>query len=442
MPLQVPLANVNFSLDPTQIAGFLGADAALAAMMLPHIHGQRKWWGWYNCPGSYYLAKRYGQLARLKFWSPSYQSSAVPQDLADELTGVMGPTYTAARSGATLQSTGPLASMLVEECRELESVEVGGRHSAVMDVAIVKLKREPEELEYPRVPHTLSRRLAILPILVTMATGIACYQYGDFYSAAVIFFSALCHGIACQVMGNTKFTYQHRIPQQTARLASGWLEASRSFVVLCGTEAAVAPITRGRFSLQFDESKGHGSREHRIVTGCSILLGIQFLLQLLLVPQGGLFGQTMFIASVVAAWFYHRLVLAHGKETVERRILMSDVLGKPTIEKFRFGTRTAAAVFAVLALRPHIGEDVEARLQALLPKDTPVWQLWHRVVAQKITLGQPLRFEECDWEWQKMRGLWFIEDSLLFITLLKDAETAYAAYTEHLPKTDLLRPAV
>ncbi|KAI0637291.1 hypothetical protein C8Q77DRAFT_560438 [Trametes polyzona] len=436
MSLQLPLAGLTFSLDVSALAGFLGADAALAAMMLPHIHAQRKWWGWYNCPGSYYLAKRYGQLARFRFWSPSYRASSVPRELDSELMGASGPRFVCAGSGASIQHTSPLATVFLEECDAVAAVEVEGRQSGTTAVAIARFEREPDELEYPRVPRTLSQSLALFPIAATIVTGLLCGVYRDHYSAGVIFFSALSHGVACLVMGNARFTYQHRIPPQTASLASGWLEAHELFAVLHGTENAIAPITRGRFSLSFN-----GAKEHRIVRLCSILLGIQFLVQLLLMPQGTLFGQTMFIASVVASWFYHRLVLACGKETVERRVLMGDILGGPELQKYRFGNRTSAAVFAALALRHDIGVDIEARLGELLPNDTSVWTLWRRTVAQKILHGLPLRFEECDWEWQKLTGgLPTPDESALFRQLLTDAEVAYTAYSRHLSKTDPPRP--
>ncbi|KAI8998927.1 hypothetical protein BD414DRAFT_138248 [Trametes punicea] len=427
MPPLIPLKRMAFSLDISSLAGFLGADAALAVMMLPHLHSQRKWWGWYNCPGSYYLAKRYGQMARFKFLSPSYERSAVPERIALELDGATGPAYHSARSGATLPHTGPFAPMLVEECAAVDAIEVRGRRSHTMEVAIVRVERKPEGIEYPRVPYTYPKWLRVLPLAATLSTVIACTFYHDWYTASVILFSALCHGLACLAMGNAKLTYQHRIPLQTARFASGWMEAQRSFIVLCGTEAAITPITRGRFSLSFAHSKGHSH-----VSLCSMLLATQFLSQLLLVPQGTLFGQVMFIASLIAAWAYHRLILARGKESVQRRLLMADILGGPQIRRYRFGTRTAAAVFTVLALRPAIRHGIEARLKALLPTNTPVWELWYATVARKIDSGLPLTFEEeCKWEWQKMKGLLTREESLLFRELLLDATAAYEAFREH-----------
>ncbi|KAI9056660.1 hypothetical protein FKP32DRAFT_1585494 [Trametes sanguinea] len=430
MPPLYAVPNTAFSLDISALAGFLGADATLAVMMLPHLHAQRKWWGWYNCPGSYHLAKRFGQMARSKFRSLADRSSVVSQQLTLELQGGTGLTYISAHSGATLPRTGPLASTFAEQCSAVHAIEVGGRRSDTMDVAVTRLTRETHDSQHIRVPHTHPKWFALCPVAATLSTAIACIFYRDMFIAFVILFSALCHGTACLVMGNAKFTYQHRIPQVTARFSSGWMEAHRSFVVLFGTEPAIAPVTRGRFVLKLSPW-----RMHFFISLCSVLLALQFLSQLLLVPQGTLFGQLMFIASLVASWAYHRLVLAWDNESIQRHILVADILGRPHIERYRFGTRTAAAVFTVLVLRSAIGHDIEARLRALLPTNTPVWELWYATVAERIHSGQPLSFEkECDWEWQKMRGLLTLEESSLFRELLQDAATAYTAFLEHRPE--------
>ncbi|KAI0670692.1 hypothetical protein C8Q78DRAFT_1070224 [Trametes maxima] len=415
MPPLIPLQKTSFSFDVSSLAGFLGAEAALSVMMLPHIHTRRKWWGWYNCPGSYHLSKRYGELARFEFWRPFWRPSSVPVNITLEPTTSQGPKYTSARSGVVLLHTGPLAPLLVEGCCAVEAVEMRGRESEAVDVVIANLRREPQPCERPRVPDTCSTWLAVFPILATLSAGIASVYFHDIYCAAMILLGPVCHGLACLVMGNAKFTYQHRIPQESPPLGDGWLECQRSFVVLFGTEAAVAPVTHGRFYLTLDQPQ-----EYYRITLCSFLLAVQFLLQLLLVPQGSRFGQH---------------ILACAKDNVLRRILMSDILGEPALLKYRFGTRTAAVVFLVLALRPAIGPAVEARLRALLPSNTPVWQLWHEVVAHKIKSGEALRFEECSREWQESRGLQY-QEGVLFRTLIEDAEHAYAAYLKHSPGID------
>ncbi|RDX45451.1 hypothetical protein OH76DRAFT_953020 [Lentinus brumalis] len=428
----LPLRSTTFSLDVSSLAVFLGADAALAVMMLPHLHSQRKLWGWYNCPGSYQIAKRYGELARFRFWSALFGSAKVPPELALELSSAAGSTFTAAWSSIAVSPTSHLAAMLLQECRDLTATVVAGRQTAPVDVTIADLRREPSPLEYPRVPSTYSRWMAACPIAATLSASIACAIYRDFSCAAMILVGAICHGLACLVMGNARFVYRHDAPSEHApTLAHGWLESqnSRSIVILRGSDRAVAPVLRGRFSLQFQSSQ-----QHCLITFCSILLGAQFLLQLLFVPQGTRFGQIMFICSLFISWLYHQHILAHSKADVLQRITTEDVLGGPTLRKFRFGSRTTAAVFVLLVLRPEI-RDMRTGLASLLPSDTLVWQSWHDAVVSRLESGKPLCFEGCDGEWRRMKGLSSGDDNMLLDTLFGDASTAYIAFAEHLAKT-------
>lgn len=65
-------------------------------------------------------------------------------------------------------------------------------------------------------------------------------------------------------------------------------------VVIKGNERDIDAIAKGRFDLETDsklgdEEKG-AARNCRAIGLCPILLIVQFLLQLLLIPQGSLFG--------------------------------------------------------------------------------------------------------------------------------------------------------
>ncbi|RPD65797.1 hypothetical protein L226DRAFT_454265 [Lentinus tigrinus ALCF2SS1-7] len=428
----LPLHNRTFSLDISSLAGFLGAEAVLAVMMLPHLHSQRKWWGWYNCPGSYQIAKRYGELARFRFWSALYGSAHFPPELALELSSSSGSKYTAARSSIAIPASTPLVAMLLEECKGLETIVVDGRQTAPVDVTIADLRRKPSSLECPRVPSTYSRWIAVCPIAATLSASIACAIYRDAVCAAMILVGALCHGLACLVMGNARLVYRHDVVSEHApTLAHGWLEShnSRSIVILRGSDRAVTPVLRGRLSLQFESSQ-----QHCLVTCCSILLGVQFLLQLLFVPQGTRFGQIMFVGSLFASWLYHQHILAHSKADVLQRIMVEDILGSPALRKLRFGSRTTAAVFVLLVLRPEI-RNMRACLVSMLPSDTLVWQLWQDAVMSCLEVEKPLCFEDYGTEWRRMRGLSSKDDNALLDTLFGDANTAYIAFTEHLAKT-------
>ena len=428
----LPLRSTTFSLDVSSLAGFLGAEAALAVMMLPHLHAQRKWWGWYNCPGSYQIAKRYGELAHFRFLGALRGSTSSLPELALDLPSSAGSTYTAARSSIASSPVSPLAAMLFEECRGLETIVINGRQTTPVDVTIADLRREPTSLERLSVPSTYSRWIAVCPIATTLSAAIACAVYHDAVCAAMILVGALCHGLACLVMGNARFVYRHDVvSEHTPNHAHGWLESrdSRSIVILRGSDRAVTPVLRGRFSLQFESSQ-----RHCLVTFCSILLGVQFLLQLLFVPQGTRFGQIMFVGSLSASWLYHQHVLANSKADVLQRIVMEEVLRGPVLRKLRFGTRTTAAVFVLLVLRPEI-RNMRACLASLLPSDTLVWQLWQDAVLRRLGSEKPLCFADCDKEWRSGRGLSSVDDNSLLDTLFGDASTAYIAFTEYLAET-------
>ncbi|KIJ36777.1 hypothetical protein M422DRAFT_179050, partial [Sphaerobolus stellatus SS14] len=72
MPLKTPLQHSSFSLDVSGIAGFFGGEEAFAAMTSVHLFRGRRWLGWYNSPGSFYVSKKYGILARSRVWDGLY----------------------------------------------------------------------------------------------------------------------------------------------------------------------------------------------------------------------------------------------------------------------------------------------------------------------------------------------------------------------------------
>ncbi|KAG2142553.1 hypothetical protein BD769DRAFT_1348918 [Suillus cothurnatus] len=41
---------------------------SISAMTTVHLYHRRRWLGCYNSPGSYTVAKKFGQLANSRFW--------------------------------------------------------------------------------------------------------------------------------------------------------------------------------------------------------------------------------------------------------------------------------------------------------------------------------------------------------------------------------------
>ncbi|OBZ66307.1 hypothetical protein A0H81_13874 [Grifola frondosa] len=86
-----PSAKLSVTLDSSGVAGFFGGDEAVSAMATVHVYGGRKWLGWYNSPGSYEIAKRYGQLANSRFWDGLFPGINVDPAQLFELDGYKGP---------------------------------------------------------------------------------------------------------------------------------------------------------------------------------------------------------------------------------------------------------------------------------------------------------------------------------------------------------------
>ncbi len=74
----------RFDLDSSGIAGFFGGEESFAAMNSVHLMPGRRWMGWYNSPGSYVVAKKYGMLPNSKFWDGLFPGNSVkPEELVD-----------------------------------------------------------------------------------------------------------------------------------------------------------------------------------------------------------------------------------------------------------------------------------------------------------------------------------------------------------------------
>lgn len=114
---EIPLKSSTINLDISGVAGFFGGDVAVSAMATVHVYQGRKWLGWYNSPGSYEIAKRYGQLGRSRFWDGLYPGINVDPAVLFELDGLYGPKYRAVHSGTVMSKTGHLAHLFLQECK-------------------------------------------------------------------------------------------------------------------------------------------------------------------------------------------------------------------------------------------------------------------------------------------------------------------------------------
>ncbi|EGO02237.1 hypothetical protein SERLA73DRAFT_133146, partial [Serpula lacrymans var. lacrymans S7.3] len=121
---------------------------------------------------------------------------------------------------------------------------------------------------------------------VSWGTCAVCAIFGDWWCFSMILLGIVANGLACFVIGSGTFTFVRPKSAVGAPPGDGLLVIDKGMVVLRGDEDAVNTITRGRFSLRYSNEP-----EYHSVGLCSMLLTVQFLAQLLLIPQGTLFGQ-------------------------------------------------------------------------------------------------------------------------------------------------------
>jgi len=174
--------------------------------------------------------------------------------------------------------------------------------------------------------------------------------------------------------------------------------------------------------------------EYAAIGLCSLLLVLQFVTQLLLVPQGTLFGQIMFLASFAASWMYNLFLSSMDKEYLQEDMLIQALnLSDDHMKTYRLGTRTSAAVFACLALQPDCNSGEWEKkgfkplqiLRQFISNDTKVWAVWRDQVLEQMKSNTPalqsLDLEACD-----DRVATFSDDERKLLSdLLFDARTAY-----------------
>jgi hypothetical protein len=415
----IPLSDSKFSLDASGVAGFFGGDEAVSAMATVHVYQGRKWLGWYNSPGSYLIAKRYGQLANSRFWDGLFPGVNTDPATLFELDGGKGPKFKGVESGSNIPETGHLASLMVKECQVKQGIDVPGRKTQPVGVTIVDLHYVPEATMTPRQLTKYTSAFAFIPMSVSFGTCIACALFRDWYSFSMILLGIIASGISCFVIGSGKFTFTHPIPAPGTPRGDGLLITDNNVIVLLGAEGVVNSITRGRFSLNFGSEP-----EYRNIGICSLILTTQFVAQLLLIPQAALFGQIMFIASLAVSWAYNSWLSSLDKAEIQRRLLLDVVLKNPMMTKYMLGTRTTMAVFVLLALNP---SDPAKVLDDLLPNDTQVWKRWKSIILSRLQGGEKMHFHSADWDDGNFNG----NERTLLRTLLGDAQAAYDGYSDH-----------
>jgi len=417
-----PMGKSNFILDTSGLASAFGGPEAIFSLALVHLYTGRRWLGWYNSPGSYFLGKLLAciadELPILNIISKSGGQSEKPPNAAElfKYDGRKGPKFRAIHSGAVIDETGHLAAVFVKECAGKPATLISDRESHPVNITIANLHHTPP----PKVPlagfqtHIRASVGAIVPIIVSCAACAASGFYRDWYCFSVISLGIIGNGLSCLVIGSGELIFTHPKPQEDLPPEDGLLITPEQIILLKGGEGAVNSVTRGRFSLHFDNIP--------LIGPCAILLMLQSVAQLLLVPQGSVFGQLMFVASIVVSWLYNLWLSSLDEEKIQRGMLMDILELKQqdrSLTKFTLGTRTGMAVFVVLASNDR--EKAREILDSLLP-NSGTWDKWKSTIVGRLKNGQELLFNESDWSDSH-------EINLLRM-LYKDAQAAYHGFED------------
>ena len=439
-PLHNPIPlDSKFTLNSAGVAGFFGGEEAISAMATVHLYEGRQWLGWFNSPGSYTIAKGFGRMANSRFWDGLFPGPNDSPAKTFGLDGKQGPRYIAALSGTTIMHTRHLAYLTMERSREVKVKKIEGRTTTPFDVSYLAMKPVPNAAVAKRRSFH-NAIVGFIPIIFSVVTCVLCALIYDWFSFSMILIGIISSGYASLVIGNGKLIIETvREPAPGAPPGHGILIEEDGVVVIKGEERDVNIITKGRFELKtdskpVDEEKGNERRYHAIGL-CSLVLLIQFLAQLLLVPQGTLFGQIMFLISLGVSWGYNSYLSSLEKEKIQTDILF-ETLGNPEMLRFRAGTRTTMTVFVCLLLfhgvRCSSPEDARnLRRQTLhecLPNDTTVWRRWKdKVVKQLVDIDDgsdslPHLVEDLD------DSTLPEPDKKLLNVLLEDARAAFTEY--------------
>ena len=157
---------------------------------------------------------------------------------------------------------------------------------------------------------------------------------------------------------------------------------------------------------------------------------VQFLAQLLLIPQGTLFGQLMFVTTLCVSWLYNSALSSMDREGIQTGILFKvlKIDEKKDILKFTLNNWTETVAFTSLVLDrvKHI-KAPRALLDGMLPNSTLVWDQWKKVMVETLTKRRFLQPEGFDADF-KHEDLKDNDDRKLLDEFFDDARAAKEAW--------------
>ncbi|KAF9467192.1 hypothetical protein BDZ94DRAFT_1233356 [Collybia nuda] len=434
----IPLSNTKFNLNSSGVAGFFGGEEAVSAMGTVHFYRGQKWLGWYNSPGSYHVAKQYGKLANNRFWDGLFPGKDVDPAEFFELNGQKGPEFISWGSGTHLMTTGHIAQIFASAISKVKEIPIEpktdlGERKRVSYMSIVDLGDVQEF-----TPNSLQRTsfpVACATMLLNIIPCAACGVFGDWYCFSMIVLGIIANAFSCYVIGSGKLQFHKPKPSLNSPRGDGILKHGSEVIILRGKESPVAAVTSGNFTLTYP-----GGNERTIIGLCSLFQYAQFLAQLLLIPQGKLFGQVMFLTTFAVSWVYNCYLSSKDKEKLQHELIMN-ILDKPKIRRYKCQTRTTMVVLALLALDPPKPNEF---LKELLPSGTPTWDTWRENVLERFISERESDSSVLDSETPSTTDAvapapaTIPTSDKLLTDLLGDVETAYQGYEKH--AADLRNP--
>lgn len=359
----ISLDKSSFTLDVSGVAGFFGGAEAASAMATVHICRNRTHWGWYNSPGSYEIAKRYGLLTKFGFIFGGGHADPAELLTLFELDGRKGPQFLRVHSGNIIPETDHLAAVFMKECGSADCPITPPKGRQPLGVTIAELNNCPGDnmvLKPIRTPSD-SRIISAIPIIVNVATCVMCAAVADWYSFSLILLGIIANGFSCFVIGSVKLEFnrprlagesdqEKQFDSYTKDRVSGILITPTNVVLLKGREDAAMAVARGKFV--FPPPRSGRSFHVEYIGLCSVLLLVQFIAQLLLIPQGSLFGQIMFVTSLGVSWCYNLWLCSLDKEGIQQKILLNTILKLEghDVKRYRLANWPAMVVFVLLTL--------------------------------------------------------------------------------------------
>lgn len=408
MPVLHTRLHSGFSLDSSGIAGFFGGEEAFAAMSSVHLVRARRWLGWYNSPGSYFVAKKYGILPNSTFWDSLFPGPSTDPTELLQLDDKTGLRFSGAYNGTEFSTTGHLSNLISRYCAMQPAHEPpwsNGRKVAEKDEKIMRWG-DPDSADkrnrnihvtvvkfqdhdsikwegYPKIPEDyftpISKKgtlFIFLTIVFSLAAGILSALYGDWYSCSMIIFGAFSNGMTSFVLGTGELILEMSEPFIDATPGDGVLYDRKNIIIFQGSEHIIDSILQSRFRLVYPNDPKY----NRIGT-CAFFLMAQFLLQLFLIPQGALIGQVLFLASLAMSWMCNSYLASFDREKMQIDLLFK-LIGPPRIYRMTFEKWSVAAAFTVFYFPDLQGP--EGLLDQLMTNNTPSWNLWKKCIAAAV----------------------------------------------------------